>query len=90
MSVMQKYAFRVCAHHHDVVRNKTTVSGPCHICATPLSVEVETEAFEHFRAGEFADRCCPYLSAGQREFLSSGICDACWDSVFGGEEDEDE
>ena len=31
----------------------------------------------------------PYLNAGERELLISGVCPSCWNDMFGGDEDEE-
>lgn len=30
----------------------------------------------------------PYLSPADREMLVSGVCETCWNEIFGGEDDE--
>ena len=32
----------------------------------------------------------PFLNAGDREMLISGVCPACWDNMFGGDDEEEE
>lgn len=88
MSLPLKYAFRACEHYPDLLTDQTKVAGPCYSCAKPLSVDVHTPDLDRFRAGEFASRCFSYLSDNEREFLISGICEACWDELFPEQEDD--
>jgi hypothetical protein len=58
------------------------ISGPCYSCARPQEVRVKAAELENYKAGGYAQDCFSSLSAGQREFLISGICDDCWDELF--------
>jgi hypothetical protein len=58
------------------------VSGPCYSCTQTQEVRAAADALNKFQAGGYAQDCFPDLSAGQREFLISGICDECWDKLF--------
>jgi len=69
-------------------RQTLRFDGPCIYCQTPQSVRVDAEAAMKFAAGAYAQDCFPELSAGEREFLISGICNECWDKMFPPEDDE--
>ncbi|NDD53225.1 hypothetical protein EBZ39_05015 [bacterium] len=85
MSLITKYAFRDCLL--EAAGPRTVVSGPCYSCKTQQTLRVDTKDLDDFRAGKFAQDCFHYLTAGQREFLISGICDSCWDNMFPEEEE---
>jgi hypothetical protein len=86
--LIEKYPFRGdCAI--TTAGDTSTVTGPCHFCRTPQKVHVKTTDLEKFRAGSFAQDCFPYLKPAEREFLISGICDPCWNSMFPPDEEEE-
>ncbi len=92
--LIEKYAFRkdccTSTFGDDGKRQTLRFDGPCIHCGTPQSVRVDADAAMKFAEGAFAQDCFPELSAGQREFLISGICDTCWDQMFDtGDEEED-
>ena len=93
--LIEKYAFRqgCCTTtlvDPDTTRNTLRVDGPCIQCGAPQSITVPAEMLIKFGQGGFAQDCFPNLSADQREFLISGICDNCWREMFGDEEDGDD
>jgi len=91
VELIGKYAFRPgCCTVSDHDDENVEVKGPCYSCGQPLFVIVKKADFERFRKGNFASECFPYLNAGQREFLISGICDTCWDEMFGEDEDDED
>jgi hypothetical protein len=93
--IVDKYAVRpgccTTTFGTDEQNNQTvTIDGPCYYCKKPQSVKVMAADFTKFQQGGFAQDCFPKLSAGDREFLISGICDDCWHQMFGLEADDDE
>jgi hypothetical protein len=87
--LIEKYAFRgTCKAWPEEDRVNVLVEGPCYSCSEKQAVVVKTADLSRFRAGDFAQDCFPYLSAPEREFLISGICDKCWNDMFGDEEEE--
>lgn len=99
MSLIEKYAFRVdsTTNEHicrttlvdaDTTRNTLRLDGPCIHCQRPQSVTVPAAALIEFGQGGFAQNCFPNLSADDREFLISGICSECWNTMFPPEDDE--
>lgn len=91
MSLITKYVFRgdcTTAITTDNGKSVMQISGPCFSCQQPLSVQVAPADYARFERGEFASECFPYLKADEREFLISGICDRCWDEMFGKEEED--
>lgn len=92
MALIGKYVFRGSCTTEAVEENgqqKVQVEGPCYSCGKPVKVTVVAADYLKFERGAFAQDCFPYLTAGQREFLISGICDECWDSMFPPEDDEE-
>jgi hypothetical protein len=89
MSIVKKYAFSSCTTT-PAEENKVTVKGPCYSCKKELSVTVPQDDLAKFRKGVFAQDCFPYLSAADREFLISGICDDCWNEMFPVENEDDD
>ena len=92
MSLAEKYVFRpgCCsvAHADDTYVN---VTGPCISCSQPQTVQVKIAELARYRNGGYVQDCFPHLGADEREFLVSGICGKCWDSMFPDiEEDEDD
>ena len=66
---------------------KVTLNPVCPVCGKPHPVTVEIEDLKDFKERrKHADEAFPYLNAGQRELLITGICDACWETLFGKEE----
>ena len=49
--------------------------------------DVFEQAMEEYRSGELLQNAFPFLDAGEREFLKTGITPAEWDSLFGSEEE---
>lgn len=88
MSLIEKYPFRGgCTVTAD--GDMSVIAGPCHFCKQPQEVRAKTADLDKFRAGGFAQNCFPYLKPPEREFLISGICDACWNDMFPPIEEEE-
>lgn len=81
MALAAKYVFRDDCSLLPV-NDDVAVNGPCHSCGERQSVIVSRVSLEKFRRGQYAQDCFPDLSADQREFLISGICNKCWDEMF--------
>lgn len=63
---------------------KITLNPICPECGQPHPVTVEAKDFKDYRNGlKHAGDAFPYLSPGQRELLITGICEACWEHLFG-------
>jgi len=88
--LIEKYAFRdgICAVDN-ADATYAEVSGPCYSCSEKQTVRAKIEDLARFRNGGFAQDCFSYLTAAEREFLISGICDKCWNEMFGGEEEDE-
>ena len=55
----------------------------CPFCGHANFVEVNKNDYLDWQDGELAQNAFPYLSADEREMLISGICNQCWDEMFG-------
>jgi len=64
------------------------ISKTCMFCNTTHEFKVRSMDVERLNSGEHIQNCMPYLSAGERELLISGICEPCFDSTFDDEEDD--
>ena len=54
----------------------------CPFCGKDYQVVVFEEDYVRCLEGDLVQDCFPYLSATDREFLISGICPTCQDSIF--------
>lgn len=54
----------------------------CPFCGDTREVEVPTEGFRLWRAGELIQNALPELSPDDREALMTGICPRCWEETF--------
>ena len=55
-----------------------------------MSLDVTEAEFLDWRRGTPAQSALPNITASEREFIISGMTDDEWDTVFGGDEPEDE
>ena len=62
---------------------KMVLSCSCPICGDTKEIEVVKKDFIAWDNGALIQRAFPYLSANDRERLSTGICPKCWDEMFG-------
>ena len=70
---------------------KTTMTIDCVQCKETQSITVGSEDLANWHNGDLIQDAMPYLSADDREVLISGTCGACFDKMFGDEEEiEDE
>ena len=68
---------------------KITIKGICPSCTKEWAVEVEERDYvDYTENGKHAQYAFPYLSAEKRELLISGICNDCWNTIFGDEDEE--
>ena len=65
-----------------------TFEKKCHECQEVVELQVRKTDFIAYQNGDFVQDAFPYLSAGDRELLISGICSTCFDTLFGAFEDE--
>lgn len=53
----------------------------CPICGVEQRKEFPIEGYMKYKAGHLVQDCFPEMSADDREFLITGICPKCWDSM---------
>lgn len=64
-----------------------TLKSKCPQCGAVHDINVELKDYNDYQTGKHPQDAFPYLDAGQREMLISGICPECWERLFP-EEDE--
>ena len=69
-----------------------TIDTTCPICRKSHAVKIRRVSDYHEFAfgGKHVQDALPYLSAEEREMLITGICGACWNTLFADEEEDDE
>jgi len=60
----------------------------CMTCSKIKTVTIAKDDFVSWQGGEYIQDAAPYLSAGDREFLVSGICSDCFDAMWGDEDND--
>jgi hypothetical protein len=71
------------------VEDKLQIAQNCRSCGKRIVLNVPAEGFRKWQQGAMIQNVLPKLSPGEREFLMSGICEPCFDNIFG-EDDWDE
>ena len=66
-----------------------TIITRCPFCGKMHEVEVTEDDYLDWQDGELIQNAMPYLTAQEREYLITGICESCWAGMFGGEDEED-
>jgi len=57
----------------------------CRLCKHSERVVLESEKLIAWQSRKVKiQEAFPHLTAGQRELMISGTCDACWKKMFGG------
>jgi len=64
-----------------------TFRAECIWCATPKTITLPAEQLFEYRRGALVQNAFPEMSAEDREFIISGVCPACFDTL---REDEPE
>ena len=59
-----------------------TLINTCPFCGNKSFVDVTGDDYFAWVAGDLIQGAFPYLSAGEREIIKTGICPACWDGMF--------
>jgi len=54
----------------------------CRLCGKPSSVEVPAQGLWDWEHGAFIQKAFPELSAGEREQVTTGTHEACFDRAF--------
>ena len=61
----------------------------CPFCGKAHEVECNEADYLDWQDGELIQNAMPYLSAQEREYLITGICEDCWASMFDSMDVED-
>ena len=67
---------------------KLTITRNCPFCNTPHTKEFDEEQYRKYKAGTLIQDAMPNVSAEDREFLITGICPKCWNSIPMGVSDD--
>ena len=68
-----------------------TLETVCPFCGQVTKVLVYEDDYYAWRFGDkLIQDAFPYLTANEREMVKTGICGACWDTMFGLPEEEEE
>lgn len=54
----------------------------CPMCGVMQRKEFPIEGYVKYEAGHLVQDCFPEMSADDREFLITGICQKCWDKLI--------
>lgn len=65
--------------------NTCKVEVRCPMCGKSYTVIVPHDGFIAWRNGGRIQDCLPTLSNEERESLMTGICDDCWERMYGEE-----
>lgn len=55
----------------------------CIKCGFAHHMRIDPADVRDWQEGKLIQHAMPYLSAGERELLISGICEDCFDEMFG-------
>jgi hypothetical protein len=66
-----------------------SVTRRCPFCGKANTVECNENDYLDWQDGELIQNAMPYLSAQEREYLITGICEDCWAGMFDGMDTED-
>ena len=54
----------------------------CVECGKKFTLEVNQNDYDDWKSGKLVQKAFPYLKAGERELLISGLCEDCFDKLF--------
>lgn len=60
------------------MKNPINIFCVCPLCRAEHIVEIKFDGYCRWQEGEPAQNAFPYLSAQEREYLISGLCEDCW------------
>lgn len=63
--------------------NTCNVEVRCPMCGKTYTITVPHEGFIKWRNGDRIQECMPSLSSEDREALMTGICEGCWERLYG-------
>ena len=65
----------------------TVVTAPCMMCGHMGTLSIPKHGLDRYMSGEYAQDAFPTLASSEREQLISGIHPACWEELYGTEDD---
>lgn len=60
----------------------------CVLCHKEVEIPAKPGDVKKWQRGELIQHAMPYLTPGQREMLISGVCEECFNNMFGEDDDE--
>ena len=60
-----------------------TLQAQCIRCKDTHVLMVSNHDLKRWEGGELIQNAMPYLTAGEREILISGVCEACFGKMYG-------
>jgi hypothetical protein len=71
------------------MQNPVTITENCRVTGETYSVTVDSGDLERYKNGEgLIQNIFPYLNAGDREFIKTGISPKGWEIMFANEEED--
>lgn len=71
--------------------NLTILNCKCRMCKKNYALKVKKDDYtDYISNGKLIQLAFPYLSAGERELIISGICDKCFIDMFKDDNEEPE
>lgn len=58
------------------------ITKKCIECGKEFTLEVNQNDYDDWKSGKLAQMAFPYLKAGERELLISGLCEDCFNKLF--------
>jgi hypothetical protein len=74
----------------DSERTITFITPACSVCGQTSTVQLPEANFKAWKSGTLIQNAFPRMPAPEREVLITGIHPACWETIFGDEEDEED
>lgn len=71
-------------------KTKLNITKQCVSCNKIYNIEVYRADMLDYIDGKLVQNAFPYLSAGERELLVSGVCDKCFIDMFKDNEEPEE
>ena len=65
------------------MNNTIILEVACPVCGKVSEISVEVNDYIDWQNGKLTQNAFPYLSASEREMLISGVCEDCWNEMFG-------
>lgn len=74
----------------DFAKNDVRLVVECEMCGIDHKIMVGSDDLKNYNDGTLVQDAFPYLSPGERELLISRTCGKCFDSMFGGDVDDED